>query len=96
MHTALIPEMAFEMVGLFQEFLSLPASPVPEAGADLPLQSIVHSTTNFSGNLGGLAHELWGGMPAVVALPQLCPSMCMGCTGMALLCSQHTQHGHAQ
>lgn len=62
MHTALILEMAFEMVGLFQECLSLPASLVPQAGAGLPLQSTVHSTTNFSGNLGCLAHELWGGM----------------------------------
>lgn len=37
--------MTFEM--LFQEFLSLLASPVHQAGAGSPLQSITHCTINL-------------------------------------------------
>lgn len=50
MPAALLPEMTFEM--LFQEFTSLLASPVHQAGAGSPLQSIMHCTIDFQQETG--------------------------------------------
>lgn len=50
MPAALLPEMTFEM--LFQEFTSLLASPVHQAGAGSPLQSIMHCTIDFQQEIG--------------------------------------------